>query len=1081
NLALLTPGVVTPGDTDFANGVGISANGNRGRSNNFQIDGQDNNDNSVTGPALTITNNEAIGEFQVITNSFSAEFGRNSGAQINVITKPGTNEFHGSLFEYLQNSRLNARTNVEKREQAGYQFLADNGFSNFAGLAERYKHPEPFTDNRFGGAIGGPIVKDKAFFFATYEANPIRGEITVNNLTAFQTFITPQDALFLNQRFGNAATAALVSPENGGGPGFAQGVGEFFIAPPLDDTNGDGIPDAFTFEGFTDNLLAPLAIVSAPGGGTRTIFGGEAVRLLDSNADQHQFITRIDYNLTDNDRLTGRYIFDKDDFPIAVGRFLAGSLFDVPSTNHNAGITYTRTLSSRFVNEARFNFSTLDVEFGDPQGTLPGPGIQFAGTSNLVNTLNPAFGTQNTFPQSRVVTTYQFQDTLSATLGTHALKMGADIRRQNSEDFFLPNFLGTYQFQSGGLLPANTFFNLNGTPRTTATALENFILGRPTQIQFALGPADRNTHQNDFFFFIQDDWRVRPTLTLNLGLRYEVSTNFFNPIIRELNRRESDPATAVFDTSFPLEFRTANELPIDKNNFGPRVGFAWTPNFGFLGERFTNGRTVIRGGFGIAYDPPYINIVNNTVTAAPFAAAGTILQTPGAPGSVEFPFRPTTTAELNLTPGTNGGDPRLFNQTRVDPDLYNPYTMSFNFGIQQEIYRGAVLEARYVGSRIVGQFQTINGNPDLRFLARAGQFLFSDPGRFTGGRISPGATVENNFANRVGTNGNGRLDPNFGITRTRINGASSTYHGLQTRFDTRIRNVLTMNLNYTFSKTIDNASEIFGTLGGGQTVATSQNPFDYTDGERGLSAFHQKHNFVASFLYDLPFFSEQRGFVGKLLGGYQLNGIVRLGSGRPYTPAQAFSRIDPGFDAAFVGSGATRPFNGNPNAGDGTIAFGATAASIIFGVDVPAGQYIVYDTLRPGTEGTIVGGVNAARDQARVIYNDFGLAGVFGVPLADLEAFNDFGSPYGDVGRNTFIGEPFYLANMSLFKNLKLTESKSLEFRVEAFNILNRRNFGVPDPFTEDAFNGFAVSSYNNPGFNNGGSRTMRLGIRFLF
>src|SRR5262245_5548870 len=152
NLALLTPGVLTPGDTDFTNGVGISANGNRGRSNNFQIDGQDNNDNSVAGPSLTLTNTEAVGAFQVITNTFSAEFGRNSGAQVNIITKPGTNEYHGSAFEFLQNSALNSRDNVDKRAQANFQFLTNSGFSNFSGQANREK--DPFTNNRFGGSLG---------------------------------------------------------------------------------------------------------------------------------------------------------------------------------------------------------------------------------------------------------------------------------------------------------------------------------------------------------------------------------------------------------------------------------------------------------------------------------------------------------------------------------------------------------------------------------------------------------------------------------------------------------------------------------------------------------------------------------------------------------------------------------------------------------------------------------------------------------------------------------------------------------------------------------------------------------------
>ncbi|MFN2415495.1 MAG: carboxypeptidase regulatory-like domain-containing protein [Pyrinomonadaceae bacterium] len=1104
NLALLTPGVVTPGDADFTNGVGISANGNRGRSNNFQIDGQDNNDNSVAGPSLFISNAEAIGDYQVITNSFSAEFGRNSGAQINVVTRSGTNEYHGALFEFHQNSALNARDNIEKRQAARFGFLAQNGLSQFAGFANRFSEgPAPSRENRFGGRLGGPIVKNKAFFFFTYEGTFTRGEDVGDALGSFTFQPNADVASNANRLFGNAATTALGEL----GPATRAGTGSFLCAPPVNDSDGDGIPDEFTFGG--PNNFAPLAIVADPTapGGRRTLFGCEGVRSARSSSTTHQFIGRADWNLTDKDVLVARYIFDKSEFPDIGFRFVGGSFFDVPSRNNNLGLTYTRTLNPAMVNEARFNFSRLDVKFGDPSSAQPGsnnpgPGIQFAGTRSITpGSLITAFGTQNNLPQSRVVDVWQFQDTVSQTVGNHALKYGADIRHQKVDNFFLPNFLGTYTFRNGGALPANTFFNTNGTARTTATAFENFLLGRPGTIAFALGNPQIETTQNDFFFFVQDDWRVRPTLTLNLGLRYEVSTTPFNPIIKRVRERESNSATAIFNTAFPIEFRTAQELPIDKNNFGPRVGFAWSPNFNFMGNRFREGRTVVRGGFGVAYDPPYFNIVLNTVTAAPFAGVGTLTQTPGGAGSVSFPFLPQTTAALNGTPGTNGGDPRLFNQTRVDPDFYNPYTMSYNFGVQQEIFRRSVLEVRFVGSRIVGQFQTINGNPDLRFLARAGVALRNDPGAFTGGRLPATcaqATCQvGNAANLFNTRttdatgarilGSGRVNPEFGLTRTRINGASSTYNGLQVRFDTRFTNDLTFNANYTFSKTIDNASEIFSTFGGGQTVAQSQNPFDYTDGERGLSAFHQKHNFTSNFLYELPFMKEQRGALGKLLGGFQVGGLIRVGSGRPYTPTNFFATYDPGFENGFIGSGALRPFNGNPSAPNGTIAFGVTTACfLLFGgpecasANAVPGNFVIYDTRNVGSTGRIVTAAEA-RQQARLIYNDFGMFSQFGIPLTDLEAVSLFRTPFGDVGRNTFFGENFALANLSLFKTTNITESVKVEFRAEAFNILNHRNFGVPDPFTEDASFGSFVGSFQNPGYNNGGNRTMRFGLRFIF
>lgn len=1125
NIALLTPGVVTPGDADFTNGVGISANGNRGRSNNFQIDGQDNNDNSVAGPSTFISNTEAVGEYQIITNNFSAEFGRNSGAQINIITKPGTNEFHGSVFEYYRGQRLRALDNLDKKAGAAYKFLVSQGFSQYAGLANR-QGEDPFDRHRFGGAIGGPLKKNKAFFFVTYQRDRQTGEVADNNFTSDNLVPTGAStaAVCASGAF-PIGCGILQNTGAGGGPIFAQGVGTTIVGPPLIDTNGDGIADALAYPGNPGGLVQIGAIRPGGAGPVIPLLGGEITRITRNEETEDQLITREDFNLTSKDVLGIRYIYDKDRFPngtFAVGRFLAGAFFDVPSFSHNIGTKYTRTLSAHWTNEASFNFSRLNVSFGDTS-TRPGPEIGFTGTRSLSGDFLLTFGTQNNLPQSRVVDVYQEQDTIGATLGNHALKTGVDFRQQKVENFFLPNFLGRYQFggsnpcatsnsATSGLIPAGTPLvfgadNICGTASTTsrtgfrATSIENVLLGRPRQITFALGNPLIKTTQNDYFFFFQDDWRVRSNLTLNLGARYEISTTPFNPIIDQVNAREANASTAIFDTSFPLSTRTATKLPLDKNNFAPRIGFAYSPEWHALGDRFTGGRTVLRGGFGIAYDPSFFNIVLNTVTAAPYAAAGIFRQTPGGAGSVVFPFLPSTTAQLNTTPGTNGGDPRLFNQTRVDPNFHNPYTMSFNFGIQQELFKNNVLEVRYVGSRIIGQFQTINGNPDVHFLNQAAQCLGLSAGAFSNGIVvgTPAATAADacsgsGFNNRPGTNGNGRIDPAFGAVRTRINGASATYHGLQMRFDTRFANSLTLNANYTLSKTLDNVSEIFSTGGGGQGVADPQRFFDQTNGERGLSAFHQKHNFTTNFIYDLPWYKDQRGVVGHALGGYQISGLIRMGSGRPYQPLEAFGTYDPVMENAFFGVGALRPFNGNPSAPHGTIAYGvSTACFVLFGgpecndPNANPGNFIIYDTLNPGSIGRVVTPAQA-QQQARYIYNDFGMFNQFGVPLTPAagagfwtEAFNLFRTPFGDMGRNTQSGLPFYLVNLAIFKTTKLTENTKLEFRVEAENLLNRRNFGVPDAFTEDASFGNFVGSFENPGFNNGSQRQLRLGLRFIF
>lgn len=1087
NIALLAPGVITPGDTDFTNGVGLSANGNRGRSNNFQIDGQDNNDLYIGGPSTFISNQEAVGELQVITNNFSAEFGRNGGAQVNIITRPGTNDFHGTLFEYLQNSALDARNNQQKLAASTFNFLVRNGFNQFAGLAGR-EGVDPYRQNRFGGALGGPLKKNRAFFFVTYEGTYFRSEQQVNNLGSATITPTLESIQFLANRFPNAATAQLARTGFGGGPAAVQ-YGTFLIAPPSLDTDGDGVPDTFQFgpgnpfgQPVTPGFLAPLAVTNDAAGNRRVIFGGEAVRIVPLNSTNHQIIARVDYNLTDKDQITGRYIFNNSDFPNVIGRILAGRPISVPSRSHNIGLTYTRTLSSNWVNQARFNYSTSDVKFGsrDNLQDFP-PNVNFSGSpQDLFFNFGLDFGTSTVFPQARVVTVWQVQDTISATVGNHALKFGTDIIRNFQDNFFLPTFRGSFNFTGSttsaavaGVVPANTFFTYgtngtNGVSRAgaLATSFENFVLARPRDIDFALGNPQKNIIQNNFFFFLQDDWRIRPNLTLNLGVRYELTTQPLNPLIEDLNARESNPATALFDPAFPLSSRTLSKLPVDKNNFAPRVGFAWQPSMKWLGSFFENRQTVIRGGFGIAYDPGFFNIVDNVVTGAPFAGAGRIRQTPGAAGALSFPFLPASRADLALTPGTAGGNPLLFDQTRVSPDFYNPYTMSYNFGIQQELWKNTVIEARYVGTRIVGQFQAFNGNPQLNFLNALGTAATGNPGAFTNGALA---------GVNPGTNGNGRLNPNQGFTFIFTNGASATYNGLQVRFDTRWHNDLTVSANYSLSKTIDNSSEVFSTVAGGQSISLSQNPFDVTSGERGLSAFHQKHNFAASFLYSLPFFQEQHGILGKLLGGYQLNGIVRLGSGRPYSPVQLNGFYDPRFPTL-------RPYAGNANAPVTTIAFGSFANLVNFGdPSVPAGMFIIYDTANVGSGGRIVTAAEALQ-QARLIYNDSGLPAALGstafIPF--LEAFNLFRTPYG-IGRNTFTGEPFYRVDMSIFKTFKLREGTSLEFRVEAFDLFNHRNYGVPNPVTESAFNGFTVSTYNNPGANTGRSRTMQLGLRLIF
>lgn len=1108
--ALLTPGVAGGGDADFTNGLGLSANGHRPRSNNFLFDGHDNNDPSVGGPAVVVSNAEAVAEYQVVTNSYEAEYGPGVGAHINLVTRTGTNEFHGALFWHHGNSALDAADNLDERLRRNFAFAAPRGSPELAGLARR-RVRGPYRQNRFGGALGGPLRRDSAFFFVTYHGDETRGQAVASGLGGGAlTLDAPSVALA--SALGLPGAAALSNAARGGGPAFAQNAGRFFVVGPSVDTDGDGAADACVVarpEGGCG--LVPVLFVETPGG-VRPLLAGEGVRVFERDAGSRQLITHFDYNVTNDDKLRARHVLDDWRASNATGRALSGALFDAASRAHHLGLNYTRVLSPRFINETFFTYARLDATFGDP-AAAPAPGVELEGARDLRPGRTALdFGTPGRLPQSRLAETFQFRNTFSGVLGGHTLKLGADVRFRRTSNLFLPNPSGAYTFRGGdpllttpdaqaGLVPAGAPFVFGpgpgfpaGAPRAgfRATALENLLLGRPSAVTFTLGDPRVELDRDELHLFFQDEWRVTATLIFNFGLRYEYATQPFNRAAAKLERLAADPAASVFDPAFPLAFRTARRVSTDGNNFAPRVSLAWSPDFNFGRERFRQGRTVLRAGFGVAYDPAFLNLALDAATSAPFAVAATVAATPGSPGSPAFPAPPAGFARPELTPGTDGGDPRLFNRTALDPGLSNPYSVQWSLGLQQELRYRTALEVRYVGARAVGQFQTVNANPDLRHLNRAAQCLGLDPGAFTrglvGGPAAPsreaacaGFGFDSRGLDATGArlNGSGRLDPTGGLVRLHTNGASSSYHALHARLDARLAEGFTLNAAYALSRTIDNASETYATYGGGQAVPHAQNPFDTSAGERALSAFHQKHNFTAGLAYELPFHKDQRGFAGRALGGFQVAGVVRLGSGRPYTPASLYASYDPAWDVrTFVGAGGLRHFHGNPRAPEGTLAVGNTAAvHVVGGAPGPSPTgFWIYDTRRPGSQprpGTV--------NDARLVYNDFGNFSLFGLPLDSAEAVRLFRTPFGDVGRNTFTGEPFYGVNLALFKTTNLTDEVKLELRAEAANLFNRRNFGVPDPFAEDAYSGSAVGPFQNPGWNDGGRREVRLGLRLHF
>jgi outer membrane receptor protein involved in Fe transport len=1042
-LALLAPGIV-PGFGGNQNGVNLSVNGNRARSNNFTLDGTDNNDLSVTGPAFFVSNQDSVQEFQVITNNFSAQFGRNLGAIVNIVTKGGGNEFHGSAFEFHRNSSaLDAMTNQERAD---------------AGRHQRDK----FISNVFGGTFGGPIVRDRAFFFVDGQLIRQRQNFLFQ---AVNPAITREGLASLAAAFpNNPAVAALVN----------QNV--FALQP-------SARPQANAARGTLCFPRDP----SLPCAGENALVVPTAFPEYDLNLpfDQKEYGLRGDFNVTDRDSFNVKWRYQNS--PEANFNSQAnGFLGDIPFTSRNLNGQYTRQITSRMVNQFSAAFQKLAVNFagcslagGDPlKGCIPDVGdvgaaftnITFTGITVTGATLQ-ALGPATNMPQGRDVRVIQLADTLQYTTGRHQLMMGVDFRDLNNQSTFLPNFNGAFRFNS------------------TARIVQNF----PNFVLIAAGEPVINYKERDQFYFFQDDFKVRDNLTLNLGVRYEYTGQPINTLHELTLARESDPATALWRQSIPLDQRVLARIEPDRNNWAPRLGFAYSPRWGKSGlSRFlvgANDATVIRGGFSIAYDPAFFNILTNIASSAPTVFLNTINNTGtvAAPG-FRLPADPTGEVVRNALGSfiqRNTFDPRLFSQTVVSPDFHLPYSQQWSLGIQRQINRNNVFEVRYVGNRGVGLFQTVNRNPDIRRLFDGFSFRGFDFPDFRGllpAGVTPlvctddPATADNEAAC------NGRILPGRGLIRSRENTASSSYHGMQTRYNGRLFNQLTLGAAYTWSKTLDNASEIFGF--GENAIAA--NPFDLAHNERGLSGNDRPHVAAINFLWDIPYWKEQRGFVGRLLGGWQLNGVYNLASGRPFTPSQftnllgAPSYQDVTFAATFAALDSVRPFAANRNAPRNSVGISDIDASFFYSetfVPSPTGFYdlaALNNSCRP--DGTGCNFVPVTPHDVRFILNGPGSAKLFN-------------NPFGTVLRNSERGPALNQLNLGLFKNARISEGVRLQFRAELFNALNHPNPGVgvavedtlPPALLEEAGlsgNGTGFNDFRNMELS---SRRVQFGVRIVF
>jgi len=1016
-MALFIPGVSSTRSDNFSNtnGAGFTVNGLRGRNNDQQIDGQNNNDNSVGGPGLFLSNTEFVQQYVVVTNQFGPEYGRNSGSVVNVITKSGTNAWHGSIFGSENSNFLNALSNTQRR----FVKKAD-GVTPISG-------PPRFNDEFTGFTIGGPWIKNKLFFFGGFDDELIGQNAVFNGATLVPT---PAGMAQLLACYPGSQSLAAYS-----------NFGPFSISA--------GNPTALN--------LTTRAVGANPACGGATpatqVQFGTVQRTLASPFHEFDFPLKLDLQLG-SDSITGRYIFNRLNSFNATGTGSTGYIGNVPALSQGEFLTWTHNFTSHMVNEARISFGRLNVEFGGNNfgNTIaPANNIDQAVTNISFNNTFSGWGPATNLPQARIVNTWQAQDNWNYVLGKHQLKAGINWTYQRSPNIFLPNLNGQYRFSN----------------------FTSFVNNTPNRVTIANGPSSLDFREYDTFLYFGDDWKISQALTLNLGITWSnfgQPANLFNDIT---TKRESNAATAFWNTALPLGIRTFPKTNSYTTAFGPSIGFAYSPQWG--GWLTGNGKTVFRGGYRIAYDPAFYNIYLNISTSTPEV----FLQTFSGAAAASKPLPAVATGpnvRASLAPFITPGvfDPRTFAQTIIPQDFKPDRVQSYTFGVEREVTRNSAFEARYVGNHADNLFQSINANPFIAGLAATYP-------QFTTGLTPCPATTQ--IGPGAGTDV-GRVSCGLGAVRSRTNTGFSDYNGLQLEF--RANNLfkqLTMRTGYTWSKNTDNASEIFSTGSAGNTVAISQNPLDFSKAEHGTSGLDFPQRWTINLTEQLPFFREQHGWVGHLLGGWAFNVGYQLGSGQAFTPAQVTEATATGgnfydttFFGNFFGNEPARPFAGSSAAPVTSVGIFAGDACALFGAGctAPAGQLISMTALgqsclnNNNTSLVPCNVVNVTNNDVRFIMN-----------TGRAQAL--FGTPFGNVARNTVRDAITNLVNMSVYKRIKFTERTSFELHLTALNALNHFNFGSVDPFLQDAGQNGSGNGFGDPSLTGANGRRLIIGGKFVF
>ena len=783
-LALLAPTVArAPGSNEF------SANGQRARNNNFTIDGVDNNDLSITQNSSRIIP-EAVQEVQVQTTAYQAEFGRNSGAQFSAITKAGSNQFHGEGWDYYRGNWMEPVSLLNKR----------------AGINDTPR----FVQNQFGGDVGGPILKERTFFFGLLEFNRRR---------------EAPDAR-------NGATTAPVVPTP---TGYAA-LQNVPLGPGQTAASRQAVLQALT---FLPNTYGQVKNYDSP---TTTTVNGVAIqtatiRLPIANPFNFAYnVARVDHKISDKDNITYRYHLDKRNQPDVISNLQFGTLWSGGQTifRQNHAISETHVFGPRLLNEARVAYVRSNLNF--PENDPKSAAVIITGAFNI--------GGSSNYPQGRLEQLYQFQDVATYTTGRNSFKFGADLRRNKL-------------FNRSG-------FDSKGT--WTFGGLQAFLNSTPASLLQAVNEATFDARQWNTSYFFQDDLKATKDLTFNLGLRYEYSTvpfGFFGA---------TDPAIRAAGVPGPAK--------PDKNNWAPRFGFAYSPSSpsGFLGSLMGNGKTSIRGGFGMAYDVLFYNILVVNASNYPRVLSSDIRD-----ASINNLF-PTLAPKVATLPPF---DPRNTGFVNAPEDMQNPTTNFWSLSVQRELGTGYVVEAGYSGNRSYHQIRQGQTNPPVLTAAQAA------------------TVIATGNPNSIPSAADRRVNPAWG-SRTTIEGtAKAEYHAAYLKFDKQMSHGLLLGANYTFSANFSDNDE---SLNSPDIVNSSpqvpQNFFNFRN-EWSRSVFDRPNRFVIHYLYEVPWFANSPSALRQVFGGWEIAGFTEFQSGQPFT-------IRTGVDSAGIGTTAPARPNYNP-------------------------------------------------------------------------------------------------------------------------------------------------------------------------